>query len=119
MQYQRPWPGSPPFSLIKPVPEDIPQVPVLAHDTELQEPITDSLEITLWLAARYPQLMPAEHQGEISQHLKDLHALNYFSLSFPGRAHVAQGFEDAVARRLGEPGISSRYRTALEFKLGV
>lgn len=63
--------------------------------------------------------MPAEHEEEIRQYLKDLHALNYFSLSFPGRAHVAQGFEDAVNRRLADPDISNRYRKALEFKLTV
>ncbi|KAI1614873.1 hypothetical protein EDD37DRAFT_404837 [Exophiala viscosa] len=95
------------------------QVPVLAHRSELDRPIADSVEMTLWLAARYPQLIPAVHEGEIRQYLKDLHALNYFSLSFPGRPEVAQGFEDGVNRRLDDPNISDRYRKALEFKLAV
>ncbi|KAK5033476.1 hypothetical protein LTS07_003780 [Exophiala sideris] len=95
------------------------QVPVLAHDSKLDRPIADSLEITYWLAEKYPQLIPAEHKDEIRQYLKDLHALNYFSLSFPGRAEVAQGFENGVNRRLADPNISDQYRKALEFKLSV
>ncbi|KIV86884.1 hypothetical protein PV11_02466 [Exophiala sideris] len=95
------------------------QVPVLAHDSKLDRPIADSLEITYWLAARYSQLIPAEHEHEIRQYLKDLHALNYFSLSFPGRDEVAQGFENGVNRRLANPNISDQYRKALEFKLAV
>lgn len=95
------------------------EVPVLLHPTELQTPITDSLKITHWLAARYPSLIPDEQREEISRHLTDLHALNYFSLSFPGRPEVAQGFEATVNRRLADTGISERYRKALEFKLGM
>ena len=63
--------------------------------------------------------MPTETASEIRQYLIDLHALNYFSLSFPGRPQIAKGFEAAVERRLASPDISDRYRKALEFKLGV
>ena len=62
--------------------------------------------------------MPAEHKEEMTQLLKDLHALNYFSLSFPGREYVAEGFKESVFKRL-EGDISDRYRNALTFKLGV
>lgn len=95
------------------------QVPVLTHATHLDAPIADSLEITFWLASRYPDLMPTKHEAEIRQYLVDLHALNYFSLSFPGRAHVAERFEAAVNRKLANPDIPHRYRKALELKLGV
>jgi len=95
------------------------QVPVLAHPSELDAPITDSLKITHWLARKYPDLMPVEHEAEIRQYLTDLHALNYFSLSFPGRPQVAQHLESTVQRRLQDSSISDRYRNALEFKLGV
>ncbi|KEF62036.1 uncharacterized protein A1O9_00008 [Exophiala aquamarina CBS 119918] len=95
------------------------QVPVLAHSSKVDAPITDSLKITNWLATKYPDLMPTEHEAEIRQKLNDLHALNYFSLSFPGRPQIAQQLEANVQRRLQDSSISDRYRKALEFKLGV
>jgi hypothetical protein len=82
-------------------------------------PMPDSLKQTYFLAERYPSLIPAAHDAQIRQLLRDLHALNYFSLSFPGRPHIAKGFEAAVLRRLEDPDISERYRKALEFKLNV
>ena len=71
------------------------------------------------LASKYPELLPTDHDSEIRQYLTDLHALNYFSLSFPGRPQIAQGFVDAIELRLKDPQISHRYRKALEFKLGM
>ena len=86
--------------------------------TSLDKPIADSLEITHFLAARYPSLIPASHKVHISDLLADLHALNYFSLSFSGREYVAEGFKQNVLERL-HSDISPRYRDALTFKLGV
>jgi hypothetical protein len=83
----------------------------------LDAPIPDSLEMTFYMASRYPDLIPRAHEVQIRQLLIDLHALNYFSLSFPGRPAVAQGFKDAVLRRLAGPDVSDRYRKALEYKL--
>jgi glutathione S-transferase len=60
------------------------QVPVLANAAVLGTPIADSLEITWYIADRYPSLAPAEHKEDIDHLLRDLHALNYFSLSFEG-----------------------------------
>jgi glutathione S-transferase len=82
----------------------------------LDKPIADSLDITHYLSNFYPSLIPASHKDRITKGLKDLHALNYFSLSFPGRGHVAQGFKTAVMKRLGGE-ISERYREALKYKL--
>ena len=92
---------------------------MLVNPTLMEAPIPDSLKMTFYMASRYPDLIPSEHEAQIRQLLIDLHALNYFSLSFPGRAHIAQGFADAVSRRLEDPDISDRYRKALEFKLGM
>ncbi|KAF9885394.1 hypothetical protein FE257_013012 [Aspergillus nanangensis] len=94
------------------------QVPVLAS-AELKRPIADSLEITFFLAEHYPSLIPDSHREQIVSLLKDLHSLNYFSLSFTGRAGVADMFKKSVLDRLNTPGISRRYRDALTFKLGV
>jgi hypothetical protein len=49
--------------------------------------------------------------------LHDLHALNYFSLSFPGKPQIAAGFKAAVEKRMMDPSISQRYRDALAYKL--
>jgi glutathione S-transferase len=90
------------------------------NSTQLDKPITDSLEITFFLAERYPSLIPESHKKEITKLLVDLHALNYFSLSFPGREHVAEGFKQNVFKRLAaDADISPRYRDALTYKLGV
>lgn len=84
----------------------------------LEKPIADSVDITHFLAERYPSLIPVSHNEQITKLLNDLHALNYFSLSFSGREYVAEGLKQSVIKRLaGE--VSPRYRDALTFKLGV
>lgn len=52
------------------------------------------------------------HEDEINARLDTLHELNYFSLSFPGRAYVAEGLKIAVEHRLAGD-IAQRYREAL------
>ncbi|OAP60326.1 hypothetical protein AYL99_05328 [Fonsecaea erecta] len=94
------------------------QVPVLTSPA-LPAPIADSMDITRFLAQRYPTLIPAAHAEEIHARLDALHALNYFSLSFPGRDHVAQGFKAAVQKRLDDPTISPTYRDALNYKMSI
>ncbi|OQV10802.1 Glutathione S-transferase, domain-containing protein [Cladophialophora immunda] len=93
------------------------QVPVLASPV-LEKTIPDSLQITHHIARLYPSLIPDSHADQIRSLLSDLHSLNYFSLSFSGREHVAHGFKTAVQQRL-DGDISGRYRAALTFKLGV
>ena len=78
----------------------------------------DSLEITHHLAKFYPALIPESHKQQITGLLSELHSLNYFSLSFPGRENVAQGLKAAVQKRLAIE-ISDRYREALKFKMGM
>lgn len=84
----------------------------------LDKPIADSVDITHYLSKSYPSLIPSGQQAQITKGLQDLHALNYFSLSFPGRDHVARGFKAAVEKRLAGD-ISERYREALKYKLGM
>lgn len=93
------------------------QVPVLSSPS-LNKPIADSVDITHYLSHFYPSLIPISHKEQIIKGIRDLHALNYFSLSFPGRDHVAQGFKTGVEKRLSGD-ISERYREALHFKLGM
>jgi hypothetical protein len=84
----------------------------------LPKPIADSLEITFYLSKFYPPLLPASHEEQMATLLKDLHGLNYFSLSFPGRPNVAQSFKEAVEKRLAG-NISETYREALKFKIDM
>ena len=86
--------------------------------TLLSKAIADSVEITHFLADRYPSVIPASHKEQITELLDDLHAINYFSLSFPGREHVAEGFKNKVLKRLSGK-VSYTYRDALTYKLGV
>jgi glutathione S-transferase len=76
------------------------------------------MDITRYLANYYPSLIPTPHQDEINARLDALHALNYFSLSFTGRAHVTEGFKAAVEQRLARD-ITQRYREALQYKLAM
>ena len=71
------------------------------------------------MASKYPDLIPDAHAAKIRQYLVDLHAINYFSLSFPGKPGVAQHLENTVLARLEKRDISERYRKALDFKLHV
>jgi glutathione S-transferase len=84
-------------------------------------PIADSVDITHYLAALYPSLIPPTHAYLITQLLQELHNLNFFSLSFANKPPLAQGYNAGVLRRLkGEAGeLSERYRKALEYKLVV
>lgn len=95
------------------------KVPVFSHTGEQQENIPDSLKMTFFIASRYPDLIPATHEEQIRQLLTDLHALNYFSLSFPGRPGIMQGIMGEIKSRIDDPTISTRYRKALEFKLSM
>jgi len=63
-------------------------------------------------------LIPASHSDQITDLLAELHALNYFSLSFPDRPAMALGFKTSIEKKLaGDP--SPRYRKALEYKLSM
>ncbi|KAK5456243.1 hypothetical protein LTS15_005562 [Exophiala xenobiotica] len=85
----------------------------------LKKPIADSLDITWYLLDRYPDLLPQEHEGNIRDLLKAVHALNYFALSFHDRPKVTASFVKNIQDRLARDDISDEYRKALEYKLSV
>ena len=95
------------------------QVPVLINKAVLAAPIADSVKITWYFAERYPSLAPPDHKDEITRLMRELHALNYFSLSFQSRPQMGAFLRDTVVRRMEQPGISQRYREALKFKLNM
>ncbi|TVY87385.1 hypothetical protein LAWI1_G005630 [Lachnellula willkommii] len=95
------------------------KVPVLASVALLPAPITDSLEITMYLAELYPNLQPKAHEQQIVRFLRDLHAINYFSLSYGTKPQFAGSLRDSVLQRMREPTTSQHYREALEYKLRI
>lgn len=93
------------------------QVPVLANAAGLTTHIADSLEITWYIAERYPSLVPAEHKEEINRLMRELHAVNYFSLSLGEKPHVPAAGKAMIVQLMENPGTSQRYRDALAYKL--
>lgn len=76
-------------------------------------PIPESVDITLYIAETYPDLLPNE---QVRVLLEELHTVNYFSLSFAGRPRTPK---DGLLQLLARQDISDRYRKALEYKLTV
>ena len=84
----------------------------------LSEPLTESLDIALFLSERYPRLQgPETHRAKTNEHLKKLHTLDYYTLSFYRTPVISESTMAAVKERLVEPNISKAYKEALEFKL--
>jgi hypothetical protein len=53
------------------------------------------------------------------EYLEEIHALNYFALSFPDRPQVAGQLVNSVEARLARSDISASYREALAHKLAM
>ncbi len=79
----------------------------------------ESFDITYFIADRYPSLLPTENKDQIRELLNELHDVNYFSLSFGSKPAAAKAQKIAVEQKLAQPGISEKYRKALEYKLTV
>ena len=103
--------------LLKDFDVSVMQVPVLAQlPLKAGDTIPDSLKITLYLSRYYPRMIPQSHYDEISTLLSELHAINYYSLTFTGKPETVQGIQEALRNRLNRQ-ISERYRKAIDFKL--
>ena len=76
-------------------------------------PIPESVYITFYIAERYPNLIPNDRVPAL---LKELHTVNFFSLSFTKRPRTAK---PVVLQLLARQDISDRYRKALEYKVTV
>lgn len=51
--------------------------------------------------------------------IRELHAINYFSLSFSKRPHWGNNMEAGTRARMDTPNMSTAHRKALEYKLTV
>ena len=92
------------------------QVPALISPA-LPAPLTDSLDITYLLCGLYPSLAPDEFKDQIKQILRELHQIQYLSVSFSPSQNRAPSITAAIEERLARPNISSSYKHALEYKL--
>lgn len=98
------------------------QVPVLSGPRSskvLETPISESVDITYFLAKHFPSLCPPHLSKQIRRLLAELHDINYFSLTYTHKPQRASDMENSVLKLLSDPAISSRWREALKFKLDV
>lgn len=94
-------------------------VPVLTGST-LPKSLTDSLDITIFLAERYlPILVPTHLSDQIRPLLDELHDINYFSLTYTNKEDRVAEMQGALRGACSDPNISDRHRKALEDKLEV
>lgn len=94
------------------------QVPALTGNI-LQQPLTDSCSISLYLAEKhYPAMLPAERAAVIRDLLERIHAI--YGLSFSNKnptAEMIQHNPSPVEDILKKADLSPEYRMALEDKL--
>jgi hypothetical protein len=79
--------------------------------------IPDSRNITFKIAEYYPQLMPEGHAATIRRLLAELHAIDYYSLTFTGKYMFPCGTIATLLERWNSPETSDRYREALDRKI--
>lgn len=92
------------------------QVPVLTNKPLLPEPMPESVDISYYICAWYPRLLPREHEAVIRSLVHELHEINYNVLTFgPGSQHPTR-LAAKVEELLCQPEISDAYRHALEHK---
>ncbi|RFU23878.1 hypothetical protein B7463_g12457, partial [Scytalidium lignicola] len=91
------------------------QVPAMTSP-HFPRPLTDSYDITKYIGAKCTGLCPPLHQDTILRLLRDLHAIQFLSLSFKPEEERAEGITKAIQDRLAEKDISDEYRKALEWK---
>jgi hypothetical protein len=92
-------------------------VPVLCNPELLPKPLPDSLAITIYTAGRHRSLLPAANKDQILRLLRELHGINYFSLTFGKKPAAALGMKSAIEKVMAQPDLSDRYQDALRFKL--
>ncbi|KIW14509.1 hypothetical protein PV08_07293 [Exophiala spinifera] len=91
------------------------QVPVLLGPCDLK--VTDSLQITKFLASRYTGLIPSGCEDVITAMLNELHQVWFVSLSFSAQEGRGAGILLQIQNILAQPTTSDDYKTALQRKL--
>jgi glutathione S-transferase len=90
------------------------QVPALTSPS-LDEPITESRDISNWLCKQQPELVPDEHRETIERLMDQLYSFHAMSLSVPPDDH-RHGVSNQAAAMLERADLSDSYRRRLEIK---
>ena len=78
--------------------------------------LPDSMEITKYFAQSYPSLIPKTAEAEILRLLKELHSINFFSLTFTGSPQFVEGRKAELLKEL-DGDISDRYREVIKYRV--
>ena len=95
------------------------EVPVLVPGntkSSNNQPIPESVDITYYIASRYPSLLPKRHEDEIKRLIEALHHINFFSLTFTGKPDGPRS-RIAHLQQLLQGNISDKYRGAIQQKI--
>jgi glutathione S-transferase len=92
------------------------EVPVLVSKQDGRI-LPDSRNITFKIAEYYPQLMPEQHVATIHRLLAELHAIDFYSLTFTGKYMFPCGTIATLLERRNSPETSDRYREVLDRKI--
>ncbi|KAI0168079.1 hypothetical protein BJ166DRAFT_521413 [Pestalotiopsis sp. NC0098] len=95
------------------------QVPVLTNKPLLPEPMPESVDISYYICAWYPRLLPREHEAVIRSLVHELHEINYGVLTFGLGSQHPTRLAAKVEELLCQPEISDAYRHALEHKAHI
>lgn len=74
------------------------------------------MDISLWLATKFPKLIPSEQSAVIMDLVNDLHSISGLPLSVPVGTRTEKLDPESVDALLSKTDISQDYRKALEFK---
>ena len=77
----------------------------------------ESVDITYYMAERYPALLPTDHEQDIKKFISKLHEINFFSLTFTGQPKVPQSWKKILQDEL-DSSPSERYRKSINHKMG-
>lgn len=94
------------------------EVPVLVSKSD-GSILPDSRNITFRIAESYPRLMPEQFAGEVRTLLDELHAIDYYALTFTGKYMAPCRTIATLLERRNAEGVSERYRRALDGKIDV
>lgn len=91
-------------------------VPVLVNPALLAGPLIESTDISWYIAAWYPRLLPAEHESQIRELVRELHQINAGLLTMGVDGKYWDLLLAKTRELLGQEDISEAYRKLLKGK---
>ncbi|KAI0833932.1 hypothetical protein F5Y06DRAFT_280223 [Hypoxylon sp. FL0890] len=102
------------FFLLKVNPKG--QVPVLVNEKLLEKPLTESVDISYYIADWYPSLLPPQHEQVIRELVDEMHEISYKLLTFGTETKLPQLSRNWLLEQAKRTDISTEYKKALEYK---